>query len=265
MSYSYADLINAYGALGVEKGRTVYVTSDLVYLMAYEKPGKKALLEAHFNALMELLGPDGTLVVSTASTNLCNTDILFDPDRTPVHLVGQLSEYVRTRPEARRSFHPFVSYCAIGPQAEHITANVSRHAYGPETPEARMIELDALSISIGLYPRHTCSTVHHVEQMLAVPYRYTKEFEQPVVRDDKTVTELFYLYVWYRDCGIERSNTKWIFEHLDKASIVKSTPVGAGKIHSYSMPEFVAKVTRLIIDDMYIWCERPPEQRPWRQ
>lgn len=265
MAYTFSELKDSYAKLGVAPGRVVYVTSDLVRLMAYEVMDRTAIVDAHFRALTELLGPDGTLVVPTGSTNLCNTDTPFDPATTPVHGVGQLSEYVRTRPGARRSFHPFVSYAAYGRRAEEISADVSRHAYGPETPEARMVALDALSISVGLYPRHTCSTVHHVEHLMAVPYRYTKEFIHPVMRDGRLVREPFYLYVWYRDCGIRRSNTKWIFERLDETDLVQSRPVGAGHIHAYSMPRFVTMVTRLMMENIYIWCDTPPTIRPWQK
>ena len=128
-----------------------------------------------------------------------------------------------------------------------------------------MASSDTLSISIGLHPRHTCSTVHHVEQLLAVPYRYTKEFLHPVMRDGVTSIEPYYLLVWYRDCGIERSNTKWIFQRLDEAALVKRHPLGAGTVYSYPMQQFVSNVTDLMAEDIYIWLEHPPTRQPWRQ
>ena len=264
MVYSARDICETYEALGVRQGAVVYVTSDLVPLMMFEDRTRGAVLEAHYNALLSLLGPTGTLVVSSASTNLCNTEVPFDHANTPSYQVGQLSEFVRQQPETRRSFHPFVSYSAVGKHAREITEDVSRHAYGPMTPEARMIEMGALSVSVGLHPRHSCSTVHHVEQDVTVPYRYTKEFMHPVVRNGEVKVEPFYLYVWYRNCGIERSNTKWIFQHLDKTDLISTRTLGAGSVYSYAMPEFVSKSTRLMIDDYYIWCMRPPEIRPWQ-
>jgi aminoglycoside 3-N-acetyltransferase len=263
--YTFDDLLTAYSQLGVSSGRVVYVTSDLMRLMKYEDWTRRdAVLEAHFRALMQLLGPTGTLVVATGSTNLCNTDIPFDPAATPVHMLGVFSEWVRKQPGARRSFHPFVSYTAIGAHADEITTDVSRHAYGPDSPEGRMIELDALAVSVGLFPRHSCSTVHHVEHVMAVPYRYTKEFIHPVVRKGKVEREPFYLYVWYRDCGIVRSNTRHIFARLEGTGLLKEVAVGAGAIWSYSMRQFFKAVVPLFKENMYIWCEVPPERYPWR-
>ena len=263
--YTFDDLIAAYRMVGIEKGRVIYVTSDVGRLMAYEQPGKEAVLEAHFRALMELLGSDGTLVVPTASINLCNTDIPFDVERTPSYMVGALSEFVRTREDASRSFHPFVSYGVVGAMAKEITQNVSRHAFGPETPEARMVERDALSISIGLYPRYSCSTAHYVEQLMAVPYRYTKEFIHPVVRNEKVVREPFYQFVQYLDSDVERSYLKRIIPRFEKEHEMRKIPVGRSFIYSYSMPEFADAMARMITEDMYVWCKNPPSVRPWQK
>ena len=81
MSYSKDDLLKAYQEIGVDKAKVVYVSGSLPYLREFEKPGT-AVLDAHFNALSELIGPDGTIVVFTQSTNLCNTDTPFDLDNT---------------------------------------------------------------------------------------------------------------------------------------------------------------------------------------
>ncbi|CCQ75518.1 AAC(3) family N-acetyltransferase [Magnetospira sp. QH-2] len=263
--YTYDELVDAYRLLGVEEGRLVYVTSDLGRLPGFETPGKKAVLQAHLGALQSLLGETGTLVVPTASLNLCNTQVLFDPDLTPSHNVGVFSEYVRRLPDARRSFHPFVSYTALGPQAAEIVNDVARHAFGPESPEGRMVERDALSVSIGLYPRFTCSTMHHVEHLMAVPYRYTKEYMHPVKRDGRQVIEPFYQYVWYWETDIERSYGKVVFEDFLVDNEIKDVSIGKGQIFSYSMSQFVASAIQSFKRDLYIWSVNPPTIRPWRK
>jgi aminoglycoside 3-N-acetyltransferase len=265
MAYSLADIKAAYRAVGVKPGQVVYVTSDLAGLWHFETPGRKAVFEAHLGALTELIGSEGTLVVPTASPQLCNTDLLFDLEQTPSQGVGAFSEYVRKLPEALRSFHPFVSYAALGPKAQFITQNVSRHAFGPETPEARMIELDALCLSVGIEPRMSCSTIHHVEQVMAVPYRYTKEYLQPVRRGDETIVEPFYQHVWYRECDFERDGNRKLFERLKASMPLSAHPLGAGQVYAYKMADFVRESCRIFADDIYIWCEAPPTVRPYQR
>lgn len=265
MAYTFSELKDAYKAVGVTRGRVVYVTSDLGRLMQFERPGKAAVLDAHFSALMDLLGPNGTLVVPTASMYLCNTDVPFDVDRTPSENVGILSEFVRTRPGTRRSVHPFVSYGAHGELARAITDNVARHAFGPETPEARLIELDAVTVCVGLPPNITCSTVHHVEQVMAVPYRYAKEYEHPLVRGGSIHRELFYQYAWYRDIDLKRDRVQKIFARFRTEHPVVSVPVGRGHIHGYSTAAFYKAAIKMFAEDIYIWCREPPTIRPYRQ
>ncbi len=263
--YSYRNIVEAYDALGIRAGDTVLVHSDLRRLFAFEDPAPGVVLDAHYRALREVLGEQGTVVVPTNSFNLCNTETVFDVEQTPSHGRGVLSEFVRKLPGARRSFHPFVSYAAIGPRAEFLTADVSRHAYGPETAKARLVESDAWCISIGLTPNMTCSTVHHVEQLMAVPYRYTKEFMHPVLRDGEVRVEPFYLHVWYRECELERNQNQKILDSFKREHDLGETVLGAGKLYAYRMGAFCDSAIRSFREDIYVWLNRPPEARPYRR
>src|SRR5687768_2870661 len=89
--------------------------------------------QAVVQALLDVLGPEGTLVVPTHTPE--NTDPAgwsrppvpqawwatireetpgFDPDRTPSRWMGRIAETVRCWPGALRSDHPQVSCAAIG-------------------------------------------------------------------------------------------------------------------------------------------------------
>ena len=264
MPYSKSDLREAYRAVGVTSGRTVYLTSDLGRLMDFERPGRQAVLDAHLEVLLDLLGSEGTLVASVASMNLCNTDTPFDPAQTPSFRMGAFSEHLRCQPGVSRSFHPFVSYAALGRNAAAITERVARQSFGPETPEARLIEAGALTVSVGLAPNFTCSTVHHVEQCMAVPYRYAKEYLHPVVRGGATVTEAFYQYVWYRDIDLKRDYARKVFARFEAENPVSYQGVGRAGIWGYETAAFWRSATRALAEDIYMWCETPPTIRPYR-
>ncbi len=262
MSYSYDDIVRAYRAAGVRPGGVVCVISALWRLGGYAG-GTEAVAADHYRALREVLGPDGTVVVPTSSFDLCNTDIPFDPATTPSHERGILAEYVRNLPEAGRSFHPFGSYAAVGPLAGRITDGVSRHVYGPHTPEARLIELNARLLNIGVGP-NICTAVHHAEQLMAVPYRYTKEFIHPVRRDGVTTHEPFYMFVQYRDIGIERDYNETLFKRLAGRMEIDTAKLGRGAAHGYDVVDFHRETTSLMAEDIYIWCRTEPQQRPYR-
>ncbi|GAB6037213.1 aminoglycoside N(3)-acetyltransferase [Fundidesulfovibrio butyratiphilus] len=265
MDYGAHDLRHAYRQLGVERGRVVLVRSDLRLLGLFDAPDQREAVRHHVQTLCDLVDlSEGTLVVPTASLGLCNTSVPFDPDATPSEM-GVLSEFIRRMPGAVRSFHPFVSYSAVGRQAEEICREVSRHAFGLETPKARMLERDALCLSVGCQPRFTATTVHHAELCMGVPYRYVKEFEHPVMRDGLPRKELFYLYVWYRQCDMERDFNQKIFAaYAERAANLRQTALGRGKAWSYPMREFFHSAVRSLKDDIYAWLQAPPTVRPYR-
>jgi aminoglycoside 3-N-acetyltransferase len=263
--YTRGELKDAYRALGVERDRTVVVAGNLGRLLPFEDSDKTTAVDAHFKILSELLGPGGTLVVPTASLNLLGTDTPFDPDTTPSHQIGPLSERVRTWPGARRSFHPFVSYAALGAHAAFVIDAVARHAFGPETPEARLVEMDALHVGIGLPVRVTQATIHHVEHMMAVPYRYTREYLHPVKRDGQIAIEPFYMLVKYDTAGVERNYNKRLFQAFEADYPVRRVSVGRGTMASYSMAALCRSAVKSLTRDIYAWAEQPPSNPVYRQ
>lgn len=264
-SYNFEMLLDAYAGVGVTAGSTIYVTSDLFKVRGYEKPSGEALVEAHLAALLELLGPEGTLIVPTSTLNLLNTEIPFDPIETPSYYRGALSEAVRTHPKAKRSFHPIQSYAALGPRADFFLNHVPRHSYGVDCVEWRMVQEDVTSISVGQTPARACTTMHLIEVCCGVPYRYTKEFMMNVSRDGRVLKEPFYFPVYYQDTGLTRDNNRKIFKMLESCMEFKVQPLGAGKITSYSMKDFFSHCGKIMSDDLYIWCDQLPSKRPYQK
>lgn len=266
MSYTFEDIKRAYAAVGVEEGRVVLVKTDLRYLGPFEDPRRSAILAAHFRALAELVNLDkGTIVVGADSASLCNTDTPFDPANSPSEL-GVFTEYVRQQDNAFRTYHPFISHAAIGADAETICSNVSRHAYGLGTAKAKMLELDALYLSVGREPGWTCSFVHHMEMLMGVPYRYTKEFKHPMVQPDGSISkELFYMFVCYRGLNLQRNRNKKFFKRFGELGYeLRETGLGLGSVWGYSCREFCSAAESYLKDDIYGWLDTPPEERPYR-
>lgn len=264
MGYVSEDIKRAYEEIGVSRGSVVLVKSDLRFLGDFDSDSIDNLPKAHFDALAELVDlSEGTIVVPTSSTSLCNTDTLFDPDTTKSES-GLFSEYVRTLPGAVRSFHPFVSYCAIGKNAHQICDDVPRHAFGPDSPKDRLLKFDPLYVSIGQAPRMTCSYIHHAEFLAGVPYRYVKEFEHPVVRDGKVSKEFFYMYVWYRDIGVESNVNRNLFKfYYEQGYTTKQAVLGRGSVWGYSARDFFKCAMVFLKKDIYGWLDKPLKKKPF--
>ncbi len=264
MHYSERDLRQTYRELGVERGRVVYVTGNFGRLGLIAGCSKEQILAAHFRVLRDLLGAEGTLVVPTHSFSICNTESAFDLEYTPSE-TGAFSEFVRCRPEAVRQFHAFSSRVALGAEAESICRHCSAHAYGHHSPFARMIERDALYVSVGMPAAHSASIVHQAEFAMGVPYRYTKEFEHPVIEQGVTSKRCFYLYVIHHGVDVVRDKNRKIFAEFDRRFDLKREPLGLGHVEAFSMCDFMTSTTELMRRDPYVWLERPPRERPYRR
>ncbi len=262
--YTYADLLEAYSSLGVTSGTSVYLATDLRSLMRYESSGREALLSGHMDCLNELLGGRGSLYVPTATIQLCNTDTPFDVHETASRDMGAFSEYVRTQPGAARSFHPFWSLAGVGSGSAEMLTDVSRHAYGHGSVWQRFVDQDVLALTVGLPPRFSLSVIHYIETVVGVPYRYTKEFIHPVVREGGIHREPFYLSVVYAECDVLRDKNREIMKNFAEKGLLKKVSLGRGEAWSFSLREFFEVTASFLTEDIYGWLELPPENRPYQ-
>ena len=262
--YSERQLEQAYKSLGVEPGKVVYVTGNLGQLGLIKDRRKSDIISSHFKIIVDLLGEKGTLVVPTHSFSIANTDVPFCMSSTPSE-TGPFTEYVRTQEGAVRQYHAFSSSTAIGAFAQQLCNDCARHVYGCQTPFQRMIDADALFVSIGKPASSTVSLVHQAEFLMGVPYRYTKEFEHPVHSNDEIALDIFYLYVTYAGVDIKRDQNRRIFRYFTERYRLNEHLLGLSGIQSFNMKEFMDTTTLLLKDDIYAWLNQPPSKRPYRQ
>ncbi|TCC36688.1 AAC(3) family N-acetyltransferase [Kribbella capetownensis] len=171
-------LVGDLRGLGVRAGGLVLMHSSLRSL-GFVVGGPQAVVEA----LLEVLTPEGTLVVPTHTPD--NTDPAhwvsppvpeawwsvireeapgFDPALTPAgRALGRLAELVRTWPGARRSSHPQVSFAALGARADEV---VEGHrlddGLGESSPLGAVYRLDGSVLLLGC--GHERNTSMHLSE-----------------------------------------------------------------------------------------------------
>ena len=165
-----------FAACGLAAGQTVIVHSSLSK-MGWVAGGAKAVIEA----LLRVLTPTGTLVMPAHTSD--NSDPAawqnppvpehwwpiirqhmpaYDPATSPTRMMGAIAELFRTWPGARRSGHPQGSFAALGPHADAITHDHALEGFGPQSPLARVYELDGYVLLIGV--GHSNNTSLHLAE-----------------------------------------------------------------------------------------------------
>ncbi|WP_144124416.1 aminoglycoside N(3)-acetyltransferase [Catellatospora sichuanensis] len=177
MPYTTATLAADLDKLGLSRGDVVLLHTSMKSV-GFTAGGTHAVVQA----FLDVLGPEGTLVVPTHTPD--NTDPAvwqhppvpeawwpvireqtpgFDPARTPSRWMGVLAESVRTWPGAVRSDHPQVSFAALG---AHAAAVVAEHplddALGERSPLGEVNRLDGKVLLLGC--GHDSNTSLHLAE-----------------------------------------------------------------------------------------------------
>ncbi len=130
-----------------------------------------------FDAIVELLGEEGTLLVPGFSWNSVDYEHpVFDRDKTP-SCVGYLPEYFRTHVNGYvRSMHATHSVCVLGKHAEALVKDHEKDLtpVGKNSPIMKLAEMGGKILMLGCSPDHL-TIMHGVEETAEPPYLFDRE------------------------------------------------------------------------------------------
>ncbi len=179
-----AELIEGFGQLGLKPGQMVLVHSALRTVGDIEGgPGAVA------DALLEILGPTGTLIVPTFTfAHEAEKNPVIDP-RSDRSEMGIFTETVRLRPDAARSTAFRHSVAAIGRRAGLIASvDPTLSAFDLRSTFGVLLGLNTQVVLLGV--TYSSSTSHHfAEWVCDVPYRQAIPKVVNVRRADGAVVE----------------------------------------------------------------------------
>ena len=172
--------------LGLAAGETVFVHSSLSS-MGYVEGGADAVVDA----FLDVLGPEGTLVVPAFTPRHRRSYSVFDPANDHSE-VGRITETVRTRPGAYRSRNMRESMAALGPAAREMMRVHRAAAWGADGPFWKLYELDARIMLLGV-PYYRSTFWHLIEQWTQPAYGRWHGFTARIREADGTEGPLGFL------------------------------------------------------------------------
>ncbi|KAF4336917.1 aminoglycoside N [Fusarium beomiforme] len=230
--------------LGLKPGDTVLVHCSLKSI-GWINGGAEAFTQA----LLDVLTPEGTLVVPTHTSSnsdpsnwinppvpeewwqtIRDTRPAFDPQTTRTEMMGVLAETVRAWPGAVRSMHPQTSFAAIGPKASSITEGHALDSMlGEKSPLARLEELNAKVLLLGVgFNRCTC--FHLAEYRVNSPKADTSfAISVDGVRKWATVS----------DVSVNEEDFLELGKDFAKETRVTKGQIGAAECHLFSLSQAV--------------------------
>ena len=227
MKYSRTDIIDALRAVGLMAGDDVFIHSNLGFFGLCEGvKDAESFSQVFFEAFVEVIGPDGTLIVPTFTYSGCKGEI-YDPLTTPCAM-GIFSDYVMNRKDSVRSADPNFSVAAVGKSAVFYTENAPANSYDQSGFFGRLLERNAAICCLNFDAGTTF--VHFVERMINVPYRYDKKFVSPVIIDGETKTYESYHFVYSYDHPENAACFERLNEIAIASGVAKTTGLGRGQV-----------------------------------
>lgn len=235
-------MADALTRLGVCNGDILYVHSNITrYCRAQGSGG----LEGVQGVLQEAAGPDGTVCVPAYNYDFCK-GVPFDLANTPSQ-VGLFSEHLRLEDGAIRSQHPIFSHVALGKHAKALCGNTGPSGTGSGSVFERLHIFGAKLVHFGIRFYDACTYLHYVEQVVGVPYRYSKWFTGQSITPEGTreISAEFYVrayerFQFHRPQGVTRLESDLLAAGILRYEDVDGIPVavaGCREILDFARPK----------------------------
>ena len=192
---SFDKLVSEFRRIGLSNSDVLLVHSSFKSFGGVEG-GPQTVIDA----LMNVLGSEGTLIVPRFNFDFSTYGTTWDVRSTPSHM-GIISEFVRKDPRSKKVFHPIYPFSIIGKYADELIKHRYKGGYSKDSIFHQLLVYDAKIIQIDKVYKST-TLIHHAEEILKVDYKYYKNFTGYVIDENgKKYEDTFNLYVRKIDEG----------------------------------------------------------------
>lgn len=259
---SEKDIVGALRKLGVREGNTIAVHSSLSRL-GFVEGGANAVIDA----LIEAVGKEGTIMMPAFSGfTPSKAKMIFDVRNTESK-TGIITEMFRKIPGVKRSLHPISSVCAYGKKAEFIVKEHEKHLrfFEENTPFHKLMQLNGNIVLLGA-DIDTMSFFHVVEDCTKFPIRVYEKKPRILKAIDEN-GELHSIKTYAHDLDVHEyciddnpAVIKRMRALLEKAGVLKTIPLGKGKLSLLNSRELMQEMRKLTKKGITIYASEE-EQR----
>jgi len=257
------EIIDKLRALGVKEGSTLFVHSSLSRL-GFVKGGANTVIDA----ILEVLGPKGTLVMPTfgwfppvLKDYIKENPPVFDHKRSPSKL-GVISETFRRRSGVLRSVHPTHSVAACGPKAdflvnEHIRSITPFDAF---SPYHKILKLDADILCLAVSIRFI--TFYHVFEDINPAFPFNVYYDKPIkirIKDDKGEYKIVDTYCHHEDLALtridhDRKVLMRVKKYFENKGIIRGIKVGERESYLLNSNQIISALNDMLKEGKTIYA-----------
>jgi len=247
-----SDLDHALRSVGVQPGDGLLVHSAL-QLLGSPAGG----LQMVCDAILELIGPEGTLVVPTFPFAF-SRGADYDPQTTPSQSMGAFSEFVRQLPKAQRTLHPMQSLAIVGKHAVDLAQRDTPSAFDDGSAFDHMLQLGFRLLLLGA-DIQAASIAHYSEQRAQVPYRYWKDFTGRIKVGDSWDSKTYRMFARDLDLDPQLRLTP-IQRALEAGGHWHATHLNFGDVACCTLSAFVLATDAILAADPWALVANRPQQ-----
>jgi len=248
-NFSKSDIIEVLKKTKIKNGDSIFVHSNIGFFGKLENANNsKEYCEIFKDAIFEVIGEKGTLIVPTFSLSYCNKQI-FDKKTTKSFECGVFSEFIRGLKNSKRSDDANFSVSAIGDKSDYFTKKVSKYSFGVNSFWDRLWKENGKICRFNMGPDYN-TFIHFVERKLNVKYRYDKGFSGTSTINNKKIKNEYYHYAHDLENQNHLPNLTKLDNKCRELGFLKSKDLGRGQIIVVSAIDVYNVINQEIKKDM---------------
>jgi aminoglycoside 3-N-acetyltransferase len=248
----YNDFAKALKAVGIRKGDSIFVHSDISSFGKLKSFDRDFLMGMLLSSLSESVGKEGTIIMPTFTYSFDKNEP-YDVANTR-SAVGTLTEYFRHQPGVARTIHPSHSAAVWGKRKKEFL-NIGKGTFDEDSIFGKLHRANGKLVFFGTPLSKSCTYIHYIERLHAVPYRYLRKYRARIINGSRDYEDDFWFYYKY---SFFYTSMERLEKHLRENGLLKEAAVGNGKIAAIGADELFKEGCRLLDKDIYFFLKNEP-------